>query len=179
MEWKQQAHPVERAAIAVAGVSFGAAIAFALFMLAPLAGTFLTGTAGVGGLAAAFGGLALLTRIDQSRPGDRGEIRLIDFVEAVDHPEEEGSAERAIDEDELLLDDPIVPISPDSRVVRLFNPEQPPEPLPEPGELAARIVTYLDSERGKSRIAVNSALVTGDASAALHAALADIRRSLR
>lgn len=76
---------------------------------------------------------------------------------------------------ELLLDDPLVEIEPDSRVVQLFA-----KPEPTPGELVLRIEDYLgDGRRGP---AANEGVVGQqpvDASAALHAALANIRASLR
>ena len=179
MEWKQQSHPVERAAISIAGLSLGCASAFALFKLTPLAGTVLTGAAGVGGLAAACGGLILLGRIGKSRSGDSGDIRLIDFVETVGEQAGYAESDQDINVNELLLDDPIAPLDPDSRVVRLFQPEQPPEPLPEPGEMVARIATFLNSGRGAAHSVAEAVPVRADANTALHAALADIRRSLR
>ena len=171
MEWKSQPHPIERLASGVAGLSLGGASAFALAELAPLAGFALTSTAGAGGVAAAFGGLMLLGRIGEARAAGLGEISLIDFCESVDAP----SAEHP---DELLLDDPIIPIDPESRVVRLFDRVQPPEPLPEPGELAERIATYLDKGRSAAPSTAETPPARVDASVALHAALADIRRSL-
>ncbi len=76
---------------------------------------------------------------------------------------------------ELLLDDPLVEIAPDSRVVQLFA-----KPEPTPGELVLRIEDYLsDGRRGP---AANEGAVGQqpiDASAALQAALANIRASLR
>ena len=78
------------------------------------------------------------------------------------------------DEDELLLDDPIA----DSRVVQLFEREQP-VALPEPGELVARISDYLGSGRAAAPAQDQPVASPADASAALHAALADIRQSLR
>ena len=79
--------------------------------------------------------------------------------------------EPALALDELLLDQPVE----DSRVVRLFGAQ----PLAVPGELVTRIADYLDGGRAIARPPAESGPVPGDASAALHAALADIRRSLR
>lgn len=71
--------------------------------------------------------------------------------------------------DELLeLDDPLVEPAPQSRVVRLFAKQE-----PTPGELVARIEDFL----GDGRRPPASPLP--DASAALQAALANVRSSLR
>lgn len=76
----------------------------------------------------------------------------------------------------LILDDPLDVVPSDSRVVRLFAPHD-----PTPGELVERIADFL----GEDRCAVLPVQVRAepappaDASAALHAALANIRASLR
>jgi hypothetical protein len=70
----------------------------------------------------------------------------------------------------LLLDDPLVQVAPDSRVVRLFDRQE-----PTPGELVERIADFL----GDGRRPPPEAAVPVDASASLHAALANIRASLR
>ncbi|MFL6771403.1 MAG: hypothetical protein ACJ8E4_06765 [Sphingomicrobium sp.] len=70
----------------------------------------------------------------------------------------------------LLLDDPLIEVDPDSRVVRLFARQE-----PTPGELVERIADFLGEGR---RPGLESGAPT-DASAALHAALANIRASLR
>ena len=69
---------------------------------------------------------------------------------------------------ELLLDDVLAELAPDSRVVRLFDRAA----MPTPGELQARIDRHLDSRGQVPR-------PQPDASVALHDALADLRRSLR
>ena len=69
---------------------------------------------------------------------------------------------------ELLLDDVLAELGPDSRVVRLFDRTA----MPTPGELRARIDRHLDSGR-------SPAAPIGDASQALHEALAELRRSIR
>lgn len=68
--------------------------------------------------------------------------------------------------DELVLDDVLAKLGPDSRVVRLFDPAS----IPTPGELQARIDRHLSAE-GRSSL-------LPDASQALHDALAELRRSL-
>ena len=76
----------------------------------------------------------------------------------------------------LILDDPLVEPAPDSRVVRLFAPSE-----PTPGELVDRIADFLGDNRRPvpevRRAAAENWPV--DASASLHAALANIRASLR
>jgi hypothetical protein len=77
--------------------------------------------------------------------------------------------------DELLLDDPLVEIAADSRVVQLFA-----QPEPTPGELVLRIEDYLnDGRRAPQSDTAEVDQRPVDASAALHAALANIRASLR
>ena len=73
----------------------------------------------------------------------------------------------ATDEEPLLLDDILAELGPDSRVVRLFDPDA----MPTPGELKSRIDRHL--EPGESP------QVAPDAGQALHDALADLRRSIR
>ena len=76
----------------------------------------------------------------------------------------------------LLLDDPLVEPEPDSRVVRLFAPTE-----PTPGELVDRITDFLgDNQRPVAEACEPAAAGRMvDASDALHAALANIRASLR
>ena len=161
MDRIDQRPAIERAAETLAALCLGGAVAFCIFHMVPLAGAILAATAAVGGVASAIGGYALLRLVD---PG-RGEAELSFLPTEFEEP----------GEDELLLDDPIAPLDPESRVVQLFQREQP-DPLPEPGELVARIADYLGSNRAPALPAPEPA--RNDASAALHAALADIRRSL-
>ncbi len=78
---------------------------------------------------------------------------------------------------ELLLDDPLIGITEDARVVRLFA-----ERDPTPGELAARIEGFLeDGVRSTMRrpdVAPAQPAIP-DAGAALQAALANVRASLK
>lgn len=78
-----------------------------------------------------------------------------DRVEAPDSP---AAAE------ELVLDDVLADLGEDSRVVRLFDASA----MPTPGQLRARIDRHLGQ----------AAVASTDASAALHEALAELRRSL-
>ena len=78
-------------------------------------------------------------------------------------------------DDELLLDDPLIEIEGDSRVVRLFDRQG-----ATPGELVERIEGYLGNGRPSAAYpAEEGSAAPPDASAALHAALANIRASLR
>jgi hypothetical protein len=67
--------------------------------------------------------------------------------------------------EELVLDDVLAEIEPDSRVVRLFDPRQ----MPTPGELRANIDRHLRPDRSAAN---------PDATQALSEALAELRRSL-
>lgn len=82
-------------------------------------------------------------------------------------------------DDELLLTDAIDAPAEESRAVRLFAPET----LQIPGELAERIDEWLDGARSRLSDRVDEPCrghgpAASPASAALHTALADIRRSL-
>jgi hypothetical protein len=121
-----------------------------------------------GGLAAGVFALALgvlaMRLLGQPRPREIGVV-----FEPLTFDEAAGS-------DELLLDDPLVEVEADSRVVRLFERAE-----ATPGEMVARIEDYLGE--GRRRLAVppeeERSAAPPDASAALHAALANIRASLR
>lgn len=98
------------------------------------------------------------------------DVREIDAVEA-DQPAEllltdvfEPTPPPA--DDALVLDDILAELGPNSRVVRLFDPAA----MPTAGQLKARIDRHL---AGESAVASPP-----DASAALHEALAELRRSL-
>jgi hypothetical protein len=75
---------------------------------------------------------------------------------------------------ELLLDDPLVEIEPDSRVVQLFARAE-----PTPGEMVLRIEDYLSDGRRAPPAEELPERNSADASAALQVALANIRASLR
>ena len=76
----------------------------------------------------------------------------------------------------LILDDPLVDPAPDSRVVRLFQRQE-----PTPGELVDRIADFLGGARQPAPVPQRPVEEQHslDASAALHAALANIKASLR
>ena len=73
---------------------------------------------------------------------------------------------RAAEEEPLLLDDILAQLGPDSRVVRLFDPDA----MPTPGQLKSRIDRHLEPG-GHPQIL--------DAGQALHDALDELRRSIR
>lgn len=158
MNWTERRHPgeslIEWGAPAVLATASGwAALA--------VSGATLPG---VGVMAAMLVPGVLIMR--QVAKTERG-IRLQDFtVEPFD----------AAAIDELLLDDPLSEVSADSRVVSLFAPE-----AATPGALVARIADYLGERSHEARPAEDDmhGPVAGDAGAALHAALANIRASLR
>jgi hypothetical protein len=149
--------------------------------VAPL-GAGLVGASGAGAIAA-LGGWMLVGRVDRRRALQAFEVVA---VTAADMPEEDVLLlDEMVEEEPLLLDDPLPQLRDDSRVVRLFAalPDaEPAAPPVGPGEMIARIEDFLGHSRpastcGQTRGASKAA--SEDASAALHSALADIRRSLR
>ena len=124
-------------------------------------------------LAAGAGALAVQRRVGQPRwPHAAFDLSPIEHL--VVQP-----AELAEASDVLLLTDSLDELPEDSRVVRLFEPET----LHVPGELAGRIDEWLDGARTRlgerrERVSSGHGPDASPASAALHTALADIRRSL-
>jgi hypothetical protein len=155
MVWAKK-HPVEVVAEWVAPALLAAAAGWAAWMaVLPLAAV------------AAFGAMAFAVAFVAMRLAGG----TVNSVEAAFEPVPIEDA--AVDE--LWLDDPLVEISVDSRVVQLFA-----QPEPTPGELVLRIEDYLND--GRRAPQPDTAVVDRrpvDASAALHAALANIRASLR
>jgi hypothetical protein len=157
MDWAANKHPAEWAVETLAPALLAAAAGWSAWKIGlPLAATAAGAT-----MTLALGVVAMRLAGDQPI----AELGSFDPVE-FDDP---------ATADELLLDDPLIEVEPDSRVVRLFEREE-----PTPGELVLRISDYLGGGRRAP------ALETGqeddrqpDASAALHAALANIRASLR
>ena len=76
----------------------------------------------------------------------------------------------------LVLDDILAEIGPDARVVRLFDRRAMPAPGPTPGQLQTRIAEYM---KDGTPAAPSDLAGPSDASQALSAALAELRRSLR
>jgi hypothetical protein len=162
MNWAGNTHPLERLAEWGAPLVLALAVAWA----ASLAGLPLAAKAAGGAAALAFGVAAMRIAGNAQHPMNANfEPAGFEAVEVAD--------ELLLDNpiDELLLDDPLVDPEPGSRVVRLFERQD-----PTPGELVLRISDYL-GEQGRAPTAVEHQRV--DASDALHAALANIRANLR
>ena len=162
MKWTEQQHPGERLIEWGAPAVLATASGWAAFAVS---GAML---AGVGVMAAVFMlGTLAMRRAGMTERGLRMSEFAVEPVEAAVHGAEAG--------DELLLDDPLSDLAADSRVVSLFEPE-----IETPGALVARIADYLGERSPQARAAGDEAAgpVAGDAGAALHAALANIRASL-
>ena len=128
------------------------------WILAPGAGWLALGVGAVGGLV----GLAAGWLAMRAVPGGGGLLTLAAF---------ELGAVEPIEEEPLLLDDELPVRDADSRVVRLFAVDE-----MTAGELAARIDRHLGQDAAWEAAAASHA---ADATDALHAALDDLRRSLR
>ena len=180
MNWKASPPAIEIAAAAVSVASLGGATCFAVGLLAPLGAGWIA--AGVAGACAAVGGGWLIARVDRqpARPY---------------RPVAESADGLALVDDVLLLEERVdaailppeepSPMVATPRVVQLFavpaEEEEPPQSLVGPGEMIARIEDFLGQSRGVASepAAARGPVPADDATAALHAALADIRRSLR
>ncbi|MBA3668336.1 MAG: hypothetical protein H0W65_11555 [Sphingomonas sp.] len=157
MDWGLEQHPIETLAIWAAPAVLAAASCWSA--------TVLLG--GPGAVIAALG-LAYLIGITAMRVAgsESGSLKMAPF--------EPLPFDNTVDE--LLLDDPLGSVEPDARVSRLFAPDE-----RTPGALVMRIADYLGDrpapafDGGSS----NETRPLTDASAALHAALANIRASLR
>jgi hypothetical protein len=155
MSWTKK-HPVEVAAELVAPALLAAAAGWAAWAL----GLPLATIAAVGAFALTVAVLA---------------IRQVGGTSGLSDASFEPVPITADEMGELLLDDPLVEIEPDSRVVRLFARAE-----PTPGELVLRIEDYLnDGRRAPAPEAGAAEQRPADASAALTAALANIRATLR
>ena len=183
MDWKAKRPRIEIVVECGAACVVGAAVGFALLRLGA-GGIVVAGAAGVATAAMA---LCVLALVDRDAGTARSEFALVDLPLAGDTQDDVLLLDAANEchaptTDELLLDDPL-PLASESRVVRLFTAA--PDVgaggvIPAPGEMLARIETFLGTGRGsafESAPPAHDASV--DASAALHAALADIRASLR
>jgi len=137
-----------------------AILALAAAWAASAAGLPLAASAGSGSIALSIGIVAMRTagKVPLSRnPG---------FVPVEFVPSE--------DSDVLLLEDRLVEPGADSRVVQLFARAE-----PTPGELVLRISDYLSEQGRPAATEMREAGQQVDAGAALHAALANIRATLR
>ena len=162
------AERIETTVDAGAAALLGAAMAFALVQLNASNGYVATAAAVV--LAWVYYGLRSIElepvrfALADFAPGEfeaeeAAELILTD-ADRLEAPDKAADAE-------LVLDDILAELGPDSRVVRLFDPAA----MPSPGQLKARIDRQLGQETPKT--------APPDASEALYDALAELRRSLR
>ena len=143
----RRAERIESAVDAGAASLLAAAVGFALYQLAMSQITLAGGAAGAFTLS--FFGLRRIPPVsDKLAPAAQAATPVADLLAEADRS-------LAHAEDELVLDDILAALNPDSRVVRLF--ERDAMPRPEVSGSAGR----------------------GDASQALHDALADLLRSLK
>ena len=150
---------IEAAVDAAASATFAAAVGGAAYALlkGQASETALLAEPAIAAVAALLLGYGLLRRI---QPRIRSaQVPIFDVRQI------EPMAPATPAEEPLLLDDILTELGPDSRVVRLFDRAA----MPSPGELKERIDRHLDA----------GTAFTGDASQALHDALAELRRSLR
>jgi hypothetical protein len=164
----QTQHFLEAAAEWGAPMLLAAAFGWAGFRLgAPLPGILAAA------IVAFAGGLGVMRRTDHAAPAT-----MAPFDAAEIEPVEPELGELLLEaKDEILvLDDPLVEPGANSRVVRLFERQE-----PTPGELVDRITDFLGGSRQPAPVPQRpvDAQFSVDASAALHAALANIRASLR
>ena len=168
MKPAQKQHVLETAAELGAPLLLASALGWAGFRLgAPLAGV-------VAAIIVAFaGGFGIMRKV-----GSNAAAASASFEAPAIEPVELDVDELILEEkDELLiLDDPLVEPTSDSRVVRLFEREE-----PTPGELVDRISEFLGGVRQPAPVPQRPVedRHNVDASAALHAALANIKASLR
>ena len=184
MDLKARRPRIEIAAEWIAALCLGAAAGFAALSLTAAGLIGAVAFAMLCGAAALFA-LGLVDRHGGEADAAFEPVAFPDEAEAVDF---DGAAvlilDDPVEDDALLLDTPVA-AEPVSRVVRLFGGAAPASEagsIPAPGEMLARIEDFLGVARGSAAQGepvrrTNEA--SADASAALHAALADIRRSLR
>lgn len=153
---------IETAVDGAASAMFAAAVGGAAYVLlnGGASGAAVVAETAMAAAAALLLGFGLLRRVGPRIPP--APVPIFD-VRAIEPMPEAAPADEA-----LLLDDVLAELGPDSRVVRLFDRAA----MPSPGELKARIDRHLDGDRDADAPA-------GDASQALHDALAELRRSLR
>jgi hypothetical protein len=166
MSWSAKQHPIEMAAEWLAPAIFAVSAGWAgLQFKLPL---HLAGALGLLLFSGAF--LALRVLGASKKPPRYGfepaDIETVELEELLLREEDEV----------LILDDPLIEPSADSRVVQLFARQE-----PTPGELVEKITEFLGEGRRPVQVTeeVGPASLALDASAALHSALANIRASLR
>jgi hypothetical protein len=155
-----------------AAASFAAAAGFAaIHAVEPTTDFWVTMAAGAVAAITAYPAARLLLRIVEGSPRPFSQpVFNVVAMEPAGIDElllTEGDRLHLPEDAALELDDVLVEVAPDSRVVQLFDPTA----IPTPGQLKARIDRHLDGGTSHSP--------SPDASEALFAALADLRRSLR
>lgn len=151
---------------ALAATTLAAAAAFALLKLSGSGGLAIAGACG--GFLLAYVGLRRVRPESVTYPLAKFAPAAVDLEEESElllGPEMLFATEG--EESELVLDDILASLAPDSRVVRLFQPVR----LSSAGGLKSRIDRHLGSG--------TAACVPPDATQTLHDALAELRRSLR
>ena len=166
MNWASKQHPVETIVEWIAPIPLALAAAWACLRLG--LNRIEASAAGVAALTAGFVVLRIAGR-KAARP-------LFEFEPVAVEPVSPDLDELLLEErDELLeLEDELVEVPEDSRVVKLFARDD-----PTPGELVDRIADFLGEGKRPAPVAPIEAAAPVDASAALQAALANIRASLR
>lgn len=189
MNWKALPSAIELTVAAIAAACLGGAVAFAITRIAPLGAGLVHALAC--GAVVALAAWMLVARVDRQRGVRNMPFATLEPIAAIVASEEhaplgESGDADADGDDPLLLDDPLPALAEESRVVRLFASDAagaPAAALTAPGDMVARIEDFLGQPRGgaEGRPAprTDRAAAAEEASAALHAALADIRRSLR
>ena len=166
----RRAERIEAIANLTAAAIFAAAVAYAVSWL-----TSSTLASGAGAAAALFAALQILRSIaprEQDYPlaeFEPAELVIADDVDELlltDADRVDPAPSHDAD-DVLELDDVLSELGDGARVVRLFDVSA----MPTPGQLKARIDRHLDQPHPQR--------ATPDASAALHDALAELRRSLK
>lgn len=168
MSWPGKQHPIEFIVEWAAPIPLAAAVGWAAIQLGFSAGTSLA----LGGLAFA-GGLAAIRAVGRAGTAPEPKFQ----PAAIERSGSElGELLLEAKDEILLLDDPLIKPGGDSRVVRLFARAQ-----PTPGELVERIEGFLGEVARTGPPAATNLVEQPpvDASAALHAALANVRASLR
>ncbi len=168
------ARRLEMAAGNGAAASFAAAVGFAAYQVSQSVSALPIGmaTAAAAALVAFPAARGLLHMLEgQPKPFPQPDFD-VPVIEPIDAPDElvltdADRLQPASPDDALELDDVLAELAPDSRVVQLFDPSA----MPSPGQLQARIDRHLRGGTSHSP--------PPDASEALFAALADLRRSLR
>lgn len=169
MSWAGKKHPLEVAIEWLAPVPLGLSVSWAGLRL----GIALLPSILMGAVALVLGFFAI-------RVAGRAEEVLLETFQPTSFEAIEPDAldELLLEEKDsvLELDDPLETPVAESRVVRLFEPQD-----PTPGELVDRIVDFLaEGRRQVPQVAVAAEPIRHpDATAALHQALANIRASLR